>query len=104
MNKFLFAGILGNDPEVKQLKNGAVTKFNVRITEEFTKMNGESGESILWVNCEAWSSLGEVCADRLRAGDYCKFEGKLVTEQWEGKNGKKFRYIIKLISFKKGYD
>jgi len=101
MNRFIFTGMLGADPKVKELQKASVTKFNVRITEEYTRESGESGETILWVNCEAWNKLGEACKEELKSGDICKFEGKLVTEKWEGKDGKKFRYIVKLSAFKK---
>jgi len=101
MNKFLFSGIIGAEPAVKELQKATLTKFNVRITEGFTRENGESGEVILWVNCEAWNKLGDMCAKSLRKGDICNFEGKLVTEKWEGKEGKKFRYIVKLSGFEK---
>jgi len=101
MNKFLFSGMVGGEPEVKELQKATLTKFNVRITEEFTRENGESGEVILWVNCEAWNKLGETCKNEIRKGDLCNFEGKIVTEKWETKDGRKFRYIVKLSGFKK---
>ena len=101
MNNFLVTGILGDDPIQKNLREGSVTKFNIRNTEPFTMPDGETRETITWFNCEAWKKIGSSAMQDLRKDDQVLITGKFVVENWiEGKE-KKIRYLVKVLKYEK---
>lgn len=101
MNKYLFDGTLIGDPEQKDLRGGKVVRFNVRNSEGFRLPSGETAESVIYLNCEAWGRLGDVVQRDLKKGDKANFEGKFVIEKWMEGGDKKMRYLVKVSGFEK---
>jgi single-strand DNA-binding protein len=89
LNKCMFIGRLGRDPEVKYTQDGTpVTNFSIAVSEKWTK-NGEKHENTTWVNIVAWNKLADLCKQYLAKGREVFIEGKLSIRPWEDKDGNK---------------
>lgn len=85
LNKVMFIGHLGKDPDVRYLPNGdAVANFSVASSERWKDKNsGEMQERTEWLRCNAFQRLAEVCGEYLKKGSLVYVEGKLQTRSYE---------------------
>jgi len=98
MNKVIFSGNLGADPEIKQLSNNnRVAKFNLAVNETYRDGNGNLVENTVWIACEVWNKLADVADKFLKKGSALLVEGKFNVEKWEDESGnKKIKFIVKV--------
>ena len=90
LNKVMFTGRLGKDPDVRYLDSGsAITKFSVAANRQWTNADGAKQEDVEWFNVVAWNKLGELCAQYLSKGARIYGEGRLQTRTWEDEQGRK---------------
>lgn len=83
LNKCMFIGRLGKDPEVKQMSNGkSVANFSVACG-----WKGKDTEGTEWVNCVAYDKLAEIIGQYLTKGSQVYIEGKMRTRKWQDKTG-----------------
>lgn len=84
LNKVMFIGHLGRDPEVRYMPNGdPVCNFSVASTERWKNKDGEPQERTEWLRCQAWQKLAEICGEWLKKGSLVYVEGKLQTREYE---------------------
>lgn len=102
LNKVMFIGHLGRDPEVKYLPSGAaVCNFSVASSERWKDKNsGEMQERTEWLRCNAFERLAEVCGEYLKKGSLVYVEGKLQTRQYEQDGATKYVTECRLDSMK----
>lgn len=92
LNKCMFIGNLGRDPEMKFTPSGkAVTNFSIACTEKY-----KDKEKTEWVNCVAWEKTAELCNQYLKKGNPVFIEGKMETRSWDDKDGNK-KYKTEII-------
>ena len=72
MDKIIFTGRLGMDPEQKTSKAG---KDYVRLNVAVTHYEGEGQKSTEWRNVTVFGKTGEYCAKYLKKGDAVTIEG-----------------------------
>jgi single-strand DNA-binding protein len=98
MNKVIFSGNLGLEPEIKQLgNNNRVAKFNLAVNEKYKDAQGNTIENTVWITCEAWNKLADVCEKYLVKGSRVLVEGKFNVEKWDDEAGnKKIKYVVKV--------
>ena len=86
MNKIIFTGYLGGDPEVRTAPDGnTVASFTVGSQ---TYKNDANGEKITnWYRCSAWRQLGENAAKYLHKGSHVSIVGNIVFRPYVDKNG-----------------
>ncbi len=98
LNKCMFIGRLGADPEIRSTGGGAsVANFRIACTETWKDKNtGERHESTEWVTCVAWRGLADIASKYLKKGSSVYIEGKLKTRSWEDKNGGGKRYAAEI--------
>ena len=90
VNKVILVGRLGKDPETKYTPQGTpVVKFSLATDEQWTDKNGEKQRRTEWHNLVAWNKLGEICQKYLVKGKLVYIEGRLQTQTWDDKEGKK---------------
>ena len=78
MNKVIFTGNLGKDPESRYTPSGAqVTSFSVAVTQTWTDASGEKKKKTDWVRVSAWGKLAEVCNQYLKKGSKVLVDGRL---------------------------
>ena len=86
LNKVVFAGHLGKDPELKSLPSGGkVATFSVGSTQKFKGGDGSTKETTEWANCVAFGRVAEVLAQYLKKGSPIYLEGRMQTRNWEDK-------------------
>jgi len=89
LNKCLFIGHLGADPEVKTFQNGGrIANLRLAVTEKWKNKEGERQERTEWVNVTLSSDgLVGVAERYLRKGSKVYIEGKLQTRKWQDASG-----------------
>lgn len=88
---------LGQDPEVRYTPNGAaVANFSAASGHRYKK-NDEWVEETEWTRVVCWSRLAEKIGEQARKGTLIYLEGRLVTREWEDKEGVK-RYTTELVA------
>lgn len=90
VNKCVFIGRLGRDPEVRYLNDGKmITSFSIAVDESYKNKSGEKVSKTEWVNIVAFGKLAEICGNYLQKSKLVYIEGKLQTRSWEDKDGNK---------------
>ena len=99
VNKVILIGILGKDPEVRHLENGAaVANFSIATSENYKdRKTGEKVSQTEWHNIVAWRGLAEIAEKYLKKGAKVYIEGKLKTRTWQDKEGNN-RYSTEVIT------
>ncbi len=89
VNKCIFIGCLGADPEVKQFQNGGmITNISIACSEKWTDKNtGQKMEYTEWVRVQFSNRLAEIAQQYLRKGSKVYIEGSLRTRKWQDQNG-----------------
>ena len=97
VNKVVFVGHLGGDPETRFTPSGAaVANFNIATNESWRDSNGELQDKTEWHRCVMFGKTAELAGELLKKGQLVYLEGKLQTRNWEDKDGVK-RYTTEVI-------
>ena len=90
VNRVMFIGNLGKDPDVQFLEgNIAVAKFSLATTETFKDRAGKLISQTEWHTVVLWRGLAELAQKYLHKGSLVYIEGRLRTRSWEDKEGNK---------------
>lgn len=97
VNKCIFIGNLGKDPEVKQTESGHnVARFSIACSRRFKKKGTEElVEQTEWINIIAWDQLAEVVNKYAHKGTQVYVEGELRNRSYENEN-KVTQYITEI--------
>ena len=88
LNKCMFIGHLGRDPEVKTLTDGKkVANLSLAATEKWKSKTGEKMERTEWVRVVIWGALAEVAEKYLHKGSKVYVCGSLQTRKWTDQSG-----------------
>lgn len=88
LNKCMFIGCLGRDPEVKYTQSGqAVANFSIACSDSYKGKDGQRAEKTEWVNVVVWGKPAEFCANYLSKGRLVFVEGRMETRKWQDKSG-----------------
>ena len=99
LNKCMFIGRLGNDPEIKYMPNGnAVANINIAVGDDYKDKNsGQKVERTEWVRCTSFGKLAEIMGEYLRKGSKVYIEGKFTTRKWQDQQGQD-RYSTEIVA------
>jgi single-strand DNA-binding protein len=98
INKVILIGNLGADPELRHTATGTtVANFSLATKDAWTGKDGNKEERTEWHRIVAWGRLGEICGEYLTKGKQVYVEGRLQTQSWEDKDGKK-RYTTEVVA------
>lgn len=99
INKCLFIGNLGADPEVRHTPGGAqVTTIRIAVNETWKdRQSGEQQERVEWVRVVFFNRLAEIASEYLAKGSQVYIEGKLTTRKWQGQDGQD-RYTTEIVA------
>ena len=87
-SKAIITGNLTRDPELRTTPNGAsVCSFSVAVNRTYKDSNGEQREDVSYIDCSAWSRLGEMIAQYAKKGTGVLVSGRLDQRSFEGKDG-----------------
>ncbi|HGJ8511361.1 TPA: single-stranded DNA-binding protein [Neisseria gonorrhoeae] len=88
LNKVIFIGRLGRDPEVRYMPNGeAVCNFSVATSETWNDRNGQRVERTEWHNITMYRKLAEIAGQYLKKGGLVYLEGRIQSRKYQGKDG-----------------
>lgn len=89
-NRVILVGHLTRDPETQSMTSGTtLAKFGIACNHTFTKADGSKGEEVFFGDVEAWGKSAENIVRFFVKGKPILVEGRLKTESWEDKEGKK---------------
>jgi single-strand DNA-binding protein len=95
VNKVILIGNVGQDPEVKYIKEDLpVAKFSIATSESYTK-DGEKVENTEWHNIVIWRNLAKVVEKYVKKGSKLYLEGKITNRQYE-KDGET-KYFTEIV-------
>jgi single-strand DNA-binding protein len=95
-NKVQLIGNLGNTPEVRNTEAGKkLVKFSVATNESYRNALGEKVKETQWHNLIAWGKVAELVEKYLSKGSEVAIEGKLITRNYNDKEGNK-KYITEI--------
>lgn len=90
MNKFIGIGRLTRDPEIRtaQSQSGQITiaRYTLAIDRRFKKEGEQSAD---FINCIAFSKLGEFAEKYLKKGTKIAVVGRIQTSNYTNKEGQK---------------
>jgi single-strand DNA-binding protein len=88
VNKVILVGNLGKDPEIKYLEgNIARVHFSLATSEVYKDKAGNRVEQTEWHNIVIWRALAESAEKILKKGMQIYLEGKILTRQWNDRDG-----------------
>ena len=95
-NKVQLIGNLGNTPEVRNTESGKkLVKFSLATDEAYNNAKGEKVKETQWHNVIAWGKLAEIAEKYLHKGSEIAVEGRLITRNYNDKEGNK-KYITEI--------
>lgn len=100
LNKCLFIGRIGGDPEIRVVNaDFKVANFSIATSEKWTdKQTGEKKEQTEWINCQANNKQADVIEKWVKKGDLIYIEGKFKTRSWEKDGVKHYATFIQVES------
>lgn len=90
VNKVIIIGRLGQDPELKTLESGTtVCNLSLATSQSWVDREGQRKEKTEWTKVTLFGKSAEAAGKYLSKGQLAFVEGKLTTNVWEDKEGKK---------------
>lgn len=84
VNKVILIGNVGNDPEIKYVKEDVpVAKFRLATNESYKNRDGEKVTNTEWHNIVVWRGLAKVVENYIKKGSKLFIEGKITYRQYE---------------------
>ena len=89
LNRVTLIGRLTRDPELRYTQSGtAVAGFSLANNKTYAT-SGERKDHVSYIDCVAWSKLGEIITEYCKKGHRIAVDGRLQQRRWDDSNGKK---------------
>jgi single-strand DNA-binding protein len=96
-NHVRLIGVLGFDPEVREIAKGRmVSRMSVATTETYVQDSGERVTDTQWHTVVAWGTTAKQVQQQLRKGTPIDLEGRIVHRSYERADGSK-RYVTEIV-------
>ncbi|WP_063569979.1 single-stranded DNA-binding protein [Achromobacter ruhlandii] len=93
LNKCMFIGRLGRDPEVRYIGDGTpVCSFSLAVGWKTANKDGTE-----WIPAVAFGKLAEICGEYLSKGKQVYVEGRWNTQKFQDKETGADRYQTRLV-------
>lgn len=98
VNKVILIGNVGNDPEIRNNKQGdPIANLSIATSETWKDKNtGQQQEKTEWHNIVVFGKLAEIVQSYVKKGSKIYVEGKLKTRKWQDKSGND-RYSTEIV-------
>jgi len=97
-NRVQLIGNLGADPEVMTFDSGTKkATFSLATTESYNNQSGEKVTETQWHRVILWGGQATIAEKYLQKGKEVAVQGKLITRDYEDKQGQK-RYITEVLA------
>lgn len=98
VNKCIFIGNLGRDPEMRYMPSGeAIANFSIACTDSFKSKSGEKQERTEWVRIAMFGRQAEIAGEYLKKGSSVYIEGRMQTRKWQNKEGQD-QYTTEIVA------
>jgi single-strand DNA-binding protein len=98
VNKCIFIGNLGRDPEMRYMPSGeAIANFSIACTDSFKNKAGEKQERTEWVRIAIFGKQAEIAGEYLKKGSSVYIEGRMQTRKWQNKEGQD-QYTTEIVA------
>lgn len=98
VNKVILVGNLGQDPDFKEISNGAVCNLTIATSRKYKAKDSDAyEEKTEWHKVSMFNKLAEICNNYLKKGSKVYIEGRLQTRKWEDKDGNS-RYTTEIVA------
>jgi single-strand DNA-binding protein len=98
VNKCIFIGNLGRDPEIRYMPSGdAMANFSIACTDSFKGKSGEKQERTEWVRIVMFGKQAEIAGEYLKKGSSVYIEGRMQTRKWQNKEGQD-QYTTEIVA------
>jgi single-strand DNA-binding protein len=96
-NRVQLIGNLGQDPEIVNLNDDKkLVRFSLATSDRYTNKLGEKVTDTQWHRIVAFNGTANIISEYVKKGNKIGVEGKLVTRQWEDKDGVK-QYTTEVV-------
>lgn len=96
-NKVELTGFAGSDAEFKEVGNNRkLAKVGIAVNENYKNAAGEEVKNTHWFNLIFWGPHADDAQRLIKKGTLFSVEGRLATQQYEGKDGTK-RYATEVV-------
>ncbi len=100
VNRVQLIGHLGMDPEVKNFEKGKKLHVSIATDASYRDKEGKKVEGTDWHNLVAWDKTAELAEKLFKKGRHVAIEGKIVTSNYDDKDGnKQYRTDIRIEQF-----
>ncbi len=101
VNKATLIGTVGKDPEVKNINGQTLIKFSLATNRSYKeKGSNEWTKQVQWHSIEAWGSLADFMAKRVRKGKNAYIEGEIRYNEYEKDGQKRWSTVIMATAFR----
>lgn len=98
VNKCIFIGNLGRDPEIRYMPSGdAMANFSIACTDTFKDKSGQKQERTEWVRIVMFGKQAEIAGEYLKKGSSVYIEGRMQTRKWQNKEGQD-QYTTEIVA------
>ena len=87
LNRVMLIGLVGGEPEAREVNGAKVVTFSVATTEYFKDRNGEGKEQTEWHKVVAWRHVADFAERVVHKGSQIYVEGKIRTRKWTDQKG-----------------
>lgn len=87
LNKVMLLGNVGQDPNVRTLKDGIIASISLATSERYKDRNGDTKENTEWHSVQVFGKTAEFVQNYVNKGDQLFVEGKIRTRKYTDKNG-----------------
>ncbi len=102
-NKVILVGNLTRDPQMSYLPSQTpVVEVGLAVNRKWRSQDGQQREETCFIDCRAFGKQAETINQYMSKGQPILIEGRLVFDQWEGKDGakhSKHRVIVEKFQF-----
>ena len=100
LNKVELRGVVGADPKILELDNGAkVIRFSIATHETFKTKEGTLKEETTWHNIVGWYNRNMPDFEKIKRGGLVEVYGKLRYCRYKNRDGEE-RFVTEIVAQK----
>ena len=100
LNKCMFIGNVGQEPQLKTFSNGKSASFSLAVSKKYTDTNGNKKEYTSWIPCKVFGRLADVVQNLVTKGSQLYVEGEFNVNNYTDDSGNKKSFTcINVTSF-----
>lgn len=100
LNKCMFIGNVGQEPQFKTFSTGKSASFSLAVSKKYTDDSGNKKSYTSWIPCKVFGRLADVVQNLVTKGSQLYVEGEFNVNNYTDDSGNKKSFIsINVTSF-----